>query len=100
MWVLRVKSDGVRCARFCVSGVSTTATLIDPPPFDPAGLWSSPPHAPGTVIVSPSTTAPLRAPTRQVCSFAPAGERPDRRRRSGGCFPGAGELQRDHRAVV
>src|SRR3954471_2662625 len=109
MWVLLVKSDGVRCARFCVSGVSTTATLIEPPPFGAAGLWSSRPHPARAVITSPRTTAMLRTPTRQVCSFAAAGERclsppaelaAPQRARSRGCFVRGDELQRDHRAIV
>src|SRR3954467_2654468 len=43
MWLFAVKSDGVRCAMSCICGLSTIATLIEPPRFDPPSL-SPPPH--------------------------------------------------------
>jgi hypothetical protein len=41
MPVSSVNNDGVRCAKSCELGVSTIATLIEPPRFD--RLPSSPP---------------------------------------------------------
>src|SRR4051794_31280358 len=109
MWVLLVNSDGVRCARFCVSGVSTTATLMDPPPFDDAGLWSSSPqpgedgHRQSENLLNPSRPhAPslLLRGRRGKVSHPPAERAAARRAGSRGCFVGGDELQRDHRAVV
>src|SRR5919201_6378332 len=42
MCVLAVKSEGVRCARSCMLGLSTIATLIVPPPLDRLSLWPPP----------------------------------------------------------
>src|SRR3954454_25033296 len=43
-------------------GVSTTATLMDPPPFDAARLWSSSPQPATAVVASPRATATNRRP--------------------------------------
>src|SRR3954452_23553230 len=84
MWVLSVNSDGVRCARSCMFGVSTIATLIEPParvppPFclwPPQPATATAPIASRTAIHATRTDAlmallPLRTCSAAACACSP-----------------------------
>src|SRR4051794_38184640 len=72
MPVLRVNNDGVRCARSSVFGVSTIATLIEPPRFAPA-LAPPPPKQPAGITAAIVSRAAIKARRTVAPAEASAG---------------------------